>query len=872
MDSFGHYTILERLHAGAMGELSRARDARLGRTVALRIVSPDIAAAPERRDALLADAAAAAALSHPHIAALFDFGEEAGRLYLAHEYVPGQSLRALMTGQPIDVELALEFVVQLADALAEGHRQGVVHGNVCPATIFVTPTDQTKIIEFGLASWTSGGMARAAIARQLGAGEDPAAPGARDVVPYMSPEQLLTGRVEPRSDIFSLGVVLHEMLTGRAPFEADTAGSTAVKVLQGSLPPATRENPSLAKGFDAILTRAMAKSLDARYPSASAMAADLRALAAQLNVRVSAEIATTKAEKPKKAKKMTEPRGPALRKLAAALAATLVVGAAAAGAWYWRTAIAGLFSREGPVPRPILLVVPFQTAGSEENRAYYGVGFAEDLAARLGEVPGLNVVGRSSIVDASNVPLAERASRIGAAVALRGTTRPGPYSLHVDAELVEVATGSVLWSAKYAREPRQASAVEVEIARQVAERLHLQMPTGNRWARAQSRQVDPGAYDLYLQARDAAAHRDRSRAIALFRQAIDMDPRLAEARVGLSDALYLEDFYSGNSGDAATLRNARVEAETALGADPDMPRALLAAALSASTTGAAASSLARALALDPSYGEAWHHAGDLVIEVDPLRAVAYYSVSLRFDPSIDSSHRDIAAAYEMLDRTPDAEAAVERGRAARPDRPWWTQMSARLAIATGHFDKAVELLATQTATESSPSTWLVGRVIPLAMVPKTDSAKKEAARLIERYPWYCEAQAVAAGLEWDTNGKQKARALVDSVLARAAAPDAPSTALQCAAAAASSVGDGPEAAGYLAKLAASDQALRAWTRQGVFNMAFAFRRRLYPWNKVEGSGPFRQASEAMVQSLARLGADVARKLPAPPSEDKTGRN
>jgi TolB-like protein len=860
MESFGHYTILERLRVGALGELLRARDTRLGRTVALRIVSPVIAAFDERLAALLADASAATELSHPHIAALFDFGEEDGRVFLAHEYVPGQSLRAHMTGKPIDASLALEFAVQLADAIADGHRQGLVHGNLSPSTIFITPTDQTKIIGFGLSAWTSGGIERKTIAEQLAAGQEPPTPGANEIVPYMSPEQLLTGRVDPRSDVFSLGVVLYEMLTGRAPFGSDTAGATALKVLQGTPPPPTRKNPSLPRGFDPILARAMAKSLDTRYPTASAMAADLRALADQLHVRVTAAIPLWTMEKP------ARPRGPMLKRISLALLLLALLGAAAAGAWFWRDRIAALFSGGAAVPRPVLLVMPFQMAGSESARAYYGIGFAEDLAARLGEVPGLTVVGRSSIAEMPAPTLTERASRAGATVALRGTIRPGPYSLHVDVELVEVATGRVIWSEKYAREPRQASAAEVEIARQVADELRLGMPTGNRWARAQVRQVDPGAYDLYLQARDAAAHRDQRRAIELFRQAIDMDPKLVEARAGLSETVYLEGSYSGSNGDAATLANAREEAEAALAADPDMPRALVAAALSATTITGAASSLARALSLDPSYGDAWHHAGDLVVELDPTRAIACYRQSLRFDPAIDASHRGIAGAYEMLGRLPDAEAALDGGQPARSDRPLWTQMRARLEIVRQNYDTAVEILAGEPATESTPFAWLVGRVIPLAMASHTDRALMEATRLTDRYPWFCEGQAVAAALEWDHNGKARARTLADAIFTRASAPAAPVQALPCAAIASAAIGDGPRAAGYIAKLASDDRALREWARPAALSLAFSFRRHLYPWNKIESSGPFRQASNALAQRLGRLREETVGRLPATPPQ------
>ena len=859
MESLGHYTILEPLRDGALGELVRARDVSLGRTIALRIVSQAICEDADRRDALLAAAARAQALSHPHVAALFESGEENGQVFLAHEFVPGQSLRTHLTGKPIEASLALEFAVQLADAVAEGHRLGIVHGNISPSTIFITPTNQTRIIGFGLAEWTSGGIERKAIANQLAAGQDPATPEANALVPYMAPEQLLTGRADPRADVFSLGVVIYEMLTGRAPFGSDTAGGTAVKVLQGTPPPASRQHKSIPPRFDAILAKAMAKSLDARYASAAPMVADLRALACGLNLRVTAEIPRGKPDTP------VRKRRPALKRLALAALVLVLGGALGGAAWMWRGRIAAVFSADVAVSRPILLVTAFQMASGEEGRGYYGVGFARELAARLGEVQGLTVVGRSSIADTPAPSLPERASGVGAVVALRGTTRPGPYSLRVEAELVDVATGRVIWSENYSREPRQASAAEVEIARQVAERLHLQIPTGNRWVRAEARQIDPGAYSLYLQARDAAP-RDRSRAIVLFRQAIDMDPRLTEARVGLSEALYFETLEAGGEGDPRALDYAREEAEAALAADPEMPRAHIAAALSASTVGAAASSIARALALDPSCGEAWSLAGDLVLAGDPARAVGYYRRALELDPAIDESHRSIAAAFEMLDRLPDAESELAAGQTARPGRPWWNQMRARVEMARRNYDAALEMLAGGPATEASPFAWLGGRVTALAMSAQADLAKSEAVRLTERYPGFCEGQAVLASLEWDGGGKARGRSLAEAIFARVDVRDVPPQLLACGAMASAAIGDGPRAAGYIARLAASDRALRAWTRPDVFSAAFAFRRQLYPWTKVETSGPLREARAALTQSLARLRDETARRLPAPPAQ------
>jgi serine/threonine protein kinase len=278
METVGRYRILERLGEGALGELLRARDTRGGRTVALRLVAPHIAGDRARRKALLSDAAKARALSHPHIAALFDAGEEDGRMYLAHEYVAGRTLRQHMGGVPLRAARALECGVQLADGLAEGHRLGLAHASLGPSTVFITERDKMKIVDFGLSAWTTEGLGRQVIAGQLAGGEEPSTPAAR-LACYMSPEQILTGRADYRSDIFSLGVLVFEMATGLNPFDATSAMAVAMNVLSLEMPFVSRTSPAMPERIDEVLARAMAKSPKARYASASALAADLRAIA-----------------------------------------------------------------------------------------------------------------------------------------------------------------------------------------------------------------------------------------------------------------------------------------------------------------------------------------------------------------------------------------------------------------------------------------------------------------------------------------------------------------------------------------------------------------------------------------------------------------
>ena len=288
-ETVAHYQLLDRLGAGALGELFRARDTRLGRTVALRRVTAPVDEATRAR--LLQDARAIADLSHPFLASLFDVGDDEGQVYLATEFVPGDTLTRVVGGQPLHPRRAAELAAQIADALAEAHSRDLVHGDVRPDNIIVTPKGAAKLIELGMSPYTLGGSVRAAAA----AGASSAVHAAHR---YLSPEQALGGKTDARTDIFSLGAVLYTMLTGMPPFEGETADALGVAVLQAVPPPPSRVNPAVPLEIDAIVARAMTKSLDRRYQSIAEMAADLRAAAVLLEVRAAQADEVQLAEEP----------------------------------------------------------------------------------------------------------------------------------------------------------------------------------------------------------------------------------------------------------------------------------------------------------------------------------------------------------------------------------------------------------------------------------------------------------------------------------------------------------------------------------------------------------------------------------------------
>jgi serine/threonine protein kinase len=318
-ETIAHYQLLDRVGAGRLGELFRARDTRHGRTVALRRI--DSALDEAERERLLVDAKALADLSHPFLASLFDAGTADGHAYLATEFVPGETLTRVVAGQPLNPRRAAELAAQVADALAEAHARGFVHGDVRPENVVVTPKGQAKLLELGLSKYTASGAARMLAASGR---DEPGPPHA--ALHYLSPEQALGEPTDARTDIFSLGAVLYTMLTGRSPFDGPSMSALAVAALQAAPPPPSRGNPDVPPEMDTIVARAMSKSLDRRYQSSAELAADLRAAAMLLEVRSAQESEAAAADGP-------SPAGSPWRTVTLAIVIVLIV---ALGAWLVR--------------------------------------------------------------------------------------------------------------------------------------------------------------------------------------------------------------------------------------------------------------------------------------------------------------------------------------------------------------------------------------------------------------------------------------------------------------------------------------------------------------------------------------------------------
>jgi len=845
-ETLGHYKVLDSLGAGALGEMYRARDTRLGRTVAIKVIAPAVAGDPARRERFLRDAGAAARLSHPNIAALYEIGDDQGALFLVCEFVPGDTLKTTIAGRPLNPRRAIDLAIQIADALADAHAEDVVHRDLKPDNIIVTPKGNAKILDFGLAAWTTGGGEPANAAP----GPPAANRAAAGTGPYVSPEQALGEQIDSRSDVFSLGAVLFEMLTGRPPFSGATPDALALQILQASAPAPSAVNPGLPRELDPIVSKALAKSLDQRFESAATMAAELRVVTAILDVRSgAAEPATAPAV-----------MVPARRSYAGWLALLALLAALAAVGWWQRSSLQRLWRRTmGPAPAPVIAVMPLEPAASDPSQMFFADGLTEDLMARLGQTPGLEVIGRSAARSQRGRAPREVAGELGAAVVLSGRVGAFAESVTISLELLDPTDPNPIWSNEYTRAIRDIFAVQAEVARDVAAALRVPVQPTASIARASARVVDRQAYEMYLRGRDAIALGRPGDAIGFFEEAVAADAGLGEAFAGLADALHADGVEAGVADDPARSERVRAAADRAYQQDPDLAQANLAMGFAAGSLGQALGHMRRAIELDPSYGAAYHAIGDQIRDFDPERAIAFYRRSLIVDPYLEMNRVDIAIAWLLLNRSADARREAAALRADRlPKRS--RSVIATIDLDERHYEEALAKLASLPYIRDLPSSW-TRYVVSLRSAGKLGEALTEATALTGRFRDFCEGRALLAGLMLEQGQAAEARRLAEPLLTQAAGNDERGSALRCAATAAAALGDAVQTAKILERITTREEWLRSWSLAvGGQSGGLALRGRAYPWMKVVDLPPVVTARENMAGAYARAREVAATKL------------
>ena len=566
--TIGHYQLIRRVGRGGIGEVYLARDTQLGRQVALKLLQASLTQDAARVRRFRQEARAASSLNHPNILTIYEVGQEdstgGGAHFIAAEYVDGQTLRALCQGPGLALGAALDILIQVAGALTAAHEAGIVHRDIEPENMMLRKDGLAKVLDFGLAKLTEQAMrphrrASASFARVT------TQPGVlMGTVSYMSPEQARGLEVDERSDLFSLGVVMYELLTGRAPFQGETTGDVLVSLLSGEPRPLARYVAKLPEALQRIINRALAKPVEQRYQTARELGAELKRLKEELEfaakvkgqtgskddiltltVGVTVDAAEHSTFETRQAVKplilAMSPGGArfaALRgwlrqrgKVLAVAALALVISAAVLA---WR--------RLAPHDNAIdsVAVLPFADMDNDPQWEYLPDGLTESLIDSLSQLPALRVSAHSTVSSykgrEADPRLAGKELQVRAVVTGR-VVRQGDRLL-IRVELINTADGSRVWGDEFQRARSEIVAAQREIAREIAAKLRRRLSPVRLQQLDKRHSNDSKAYDLYAQGRylyHQYTRESQEKALNYFQRAITQDSRYALAYCGIAD-------------------------------------------------------------------------------------------------------------------------------------------------------------------------------------------------------------------------------------------------------------------------------------------------------------------------------------------------
>jgi eukaryotic-like serine/threonine-protein kinase len=532
--TLSHFEILQKLGEGGMGVVYCARDLKLDRLAALKILPPDQMFNPRRRARFASEAKAASALNHPNIVTIYEIESVDGVDYIAMEYIRGQTLVELVPSTGMELSLALDYASQVASALAAAHAAGIVHRDVKPANIMVTQSGLVKLLDFGIALIEQPDVDPNATTSTMAFLTRPGT--VVGTLAYMSPEHAHGSGVGPRSDIFSLGVVMYEMLTGALPFQGVSQVGLLYEIAHTPAPALSRTRPELPPALGRVLQRALEKDPEQRYQSAGELLNDLKEISRQLESGVLPSKITIG-----KISAAPRERKAGSRKIfgIAAVVASLVLLIAVLT---WRFAPRWL--NRVPAEKKIA-VLPFRNIGGNRDNQAFCDGVMESLTSELTELSQFH--GSLWVVPASEVRREGLASpgearrALGANLVITGSVQRDRDHVHLTANLVDAGTLRQLRSREIQQPVSEEAGLQDSVVRQIAGMLELELGTRERQVLAAGETGTSGAYDLYLQARGHLERRgqgDIDQAIQMFQQAIQLDPKYALAYAGLGEAYW----------------------------------------------------------------------------------------------------------------------------------------------------------------------------------------------------------------------------------------------------------------------------------------------------------------------------------------------
>jgi serine/threonine protein kinase/Tfp pilus assembly protein PilF len=702
--SLSHYQVLTLIGAGGMGEIYLAEDTRLRRKVALKVLSSASTRDADRVRRFKQEARAASSLNHQNIVTIHEIGQVDSTQYIVTEFVEGETLRQQMRKSKPGIGAALEVAAQVASALSAAHSAGIVHRDIKPENIMVRPDGLVKVLDFGLAKLTTQSRATvhgnaSTIDKRL------TEPGQVMGTPrYMSPEQARGVEVDARSDIFSLGVVLYEMIAGRPPFVGATTTDVIISIMQQEPAPL----PGAPRELEQIVAKALCKEQEERYQTAKELLSDLKGFTqllesetASVHVRDAAEPSVSDLPMGAYALsiwskgKLVAPRA-RLWALAASVVILLVLGWLGLARWTPEKSVT-------PKP-PAIAVLPFENHSSEPESEYFVDGLTDEIIRNLSLIEGLEVRSRTSSFVFKDKPrnIREVGEQLKVDWVVEGSVLPLAGNLRVNAQFVRVADDVPLWSGRFDRELKDVFAIQDEISHGIVNNLRLKLGRGRR-----RYETSVEAYGLYLHAR-ALPIRGISldESIGRFGQVIAKDPSFAPAYAGLAAAYAWRSVSFPSDHPADELGKMRAAAEKAIQLDPLLAEAHDALGLAYAREGQweqAEKSFRHSIELDPNRSDTYvHFARWLLWVLGRLdEALQQLRVAEKADPL---SARVQAALADILISTGRYDEASDYGKKLPADYSFKGQLLARARLNQGRIDEAIQLLTNDRTLSTNPQT------------------------------------------------------------------------------------------------------------------------------------------------------------------------